>query len=220
MKRALFLTALTILFGQSWHAKADPPFHLEPLWPFSPGNYDQIVFQDLILQDRPILCMIVKPSFTPEYGFCLAQEPIECDEISVNSHYTIYVNEAREMIWGFRRINKYTSSISPKRKVKLSSYSKQIPNDIAELLITIWSRALENVRYCDEYKGMDGVYYIFRFGRKRFGQTWGPGSGEAQILVNLSEAIIKAIKSTRSPDKDDFESIRELASQVLCCSSV
>ena len=50
------------------------PDHLEPIPALDANNYNQAVFSSLIQDVQPQLWMIVKPSFSPEYGLLLVHE--------------------------------------------------------------------------------------------------------------------------------------------------
>ena len=151
---------------------------LEPCRPHS--EYDLVLVRTLI-DTKPELWMIVKPSFQPESAIYLVSDSFGAE----NSTYHLHYAKARSPVWGMT-LNK---------NAKVGRNSIPFPSHVAVKLIRTWETILKHTKYSDQAHGSDGIGFLFALKNRFFGQCWNPDFGEAKQISDLGFQLIEFIKS-------------------------
>ena len=175
--------------------------HLTPdrgIWGISDSQFDyyskvrKVLFNDL--SDKPLIRLLVMPSFTPENVLDIQERE--------SNYYLIYrIGESK--IW----------SNNDWEKVKVKEYKCEIDSKSAELISSLFLIAIKQTKYYEEdIMGLDGVnYYFFAwdFGLKT-GKVWTPQTPKMKRLVEIGNELIKLAKNNDTIVSFDKKLIEEI----------
>lgn len=167
-------------------------------------KWDQAVHDALISRPEPMLWMIVKPSFSPEYSVELDQIGKAEDDLGKQC-YAIRWRQAKVNIWftSMRPVGRNKLAFRPPSHIKTTGKDADIPADAAQEIAKAWLHMLKEARYPSDSEfasGMDGTDYEFyawdlSHREPMKGHIWSPESGPTAMLVELGENLIRYVKA-------------------------
>lgn len=202
-RTALLFLLVPMLVGSTLADGANPN-HLEPIAAYDPDGYDQAVFNALIGKQRPVLWMVCKPRFRPEYAVILRTEPLNPTAQSPSlwdqtRKWTLEVATATQPIWHWKDYSlDYHGplELDLRRNVKVDRKMLEIDRSFAQEIGKAWEGVIRKTRYAEKrWRGFDGVTYQFYYDYGYFGETWSPDTGVPAALVDLAEHLKNVVES-------------------------
>jgi hypothetical protein len=205
---------LCLLMARSMTLGGDRPGHLEPIEPYWlwGEDYYQTVFHTLLEKDtinrRTDLFMMVLPA---EYAVVLRDLSTSGDSLGT---FELEYSIASAPIWK-RTKDSGQEGHDRNRDFSVDRQSSAIAESAAVEIIGIWREIIEQTRYAKKnYLGLDGVTYHFFVSPNLYGGTWSPDSGDAKLIVDLGEMLIKYVKSANGENDGVIERSEKLMRQI------
>ena len=147
-----------LLFAQPSERLAGPQY-LQPVPPY-PDEYRQIVFNSLIKEAQPVLWMLVRPSFSPEYAMVITESPNNI--VGKPKTYRVRWSIAKEKIWRWKRVpGTNQNRLDLIKRPRLEEKTIEIPASTVDEIQKAWRYVINETRYTDASPGMDGTAYEF-----------------------------------------------------------
>lgn len=179
------------VFGQAIHGFD----RLEPISPYSVDK-NAVELQKLLIKgQKPLLWMLAKSPFTPEYGITLTAS--EGPALVQNFRITV-VRLSRPSWEAPSTKRQFRDSQRREKHLGLSSQVVEIPSNLAEQVIRAWRRGVLESRYRSEAfppPPPTPVAYEFFAEGGYFGKTWGPEPGMPALMVELATSLVTYVES-------------------------
>lgn len=185
-------------------------YHLEPIYPFDHEGYDQAVFRSLIDDRKPAFWMLVKPSFSPEYGLLAVAPPIRNGDPDpfggpagvTGYNWYIEAAVAEEQIYRHKELGGGRLEMDIKVTDKVERHRVEIPASLADAIGRAWDHVLRQTRYHEDANtGLDGVIVQFGSGY-RTGEVWSPEKGTPALLSELGHLLFEMVTATEDEKRE------------------
>jgi hypothetical protein len=172
------------------------PDHLEPISPYDPIGYGQMVFNTLVGKRPAVLWTMCMPSIHPEWAVILRSESDgPKSETSPSSKSDALANPDEKQKWVLESAVAAQQVSNLRKNGKVERKRMEIDGAAAEALQEAWTAVTRQTRYAEGNAGeFDGVTYQF-YSSGQFGETWSPATGLPAALVELSARLLKCIQS-------------------------